>query len=186
MPRRIPSGQFVYLMMNRKLLKIIIVPVLAIALIFGLAMLREHLQERDDELALHSDRKYAEPVPQDDERLAAYLKAHPEKEEVLIMACAGDLTNDGTEDLVVVYHSGSHGECESVACVFSADGTFWETPATPAPQQHQKLRFFNMDKEGELELLVTGDKNGDVGYAIYRIIDGELINLFGEGMEDCC
>ena len=77
-------------MMNRKLLKIIIVPVLAIALIFGLAMLREHLQERDDELALHSDRKYEEPVPQDDERLAAYLEAHPEKAEVLIMACAGD------------------------------------------------------------------------------------------------
>ena len=30
------------------------------------------------------------------------------------------------------------------------------------------------------------EKDGEVGYAIYRIIDGELINLFGEDMEDCC
>lgn len=43
-----------------------------------------------------------------------------------------------------------------------------------------------MDREPPLEFVLTGEKDGEVGYAIYRIIDGELINLFGENMEDCC
>lgn len=34
--------------------------------------------------------------------------------------------------------------------------------------------------------MLTGEKDGEIGYAIYRMIDGALINLFGEGMEDCC
>lgn len=37
-----------------------------------------------------------------------------------------------------------------------------------------------------MEFLITGDKNGEVGYAVFRIIDGQITDLFGEGMEDCC
>ena len=174
------------LMKKKKILKAILIMILAVGILFGLAALREKLQVMDDEVTLHSDRKYADPVSDDDGRLLAYLAAHPGREDVLILACAGDLTNDGIEDLVVIYRSDSYGECKCTACIFYADGSFLETPSIPAPQQHQKTRFFNMDKKDEQELLVTGDKNGNVGYAIYRIIDGELINLFGEGMEECC
>lgn len=65
-------------------------------------------------------------------------------------------------------------------------GTLQETPPIPAPRENQHIRFFNMDKLSEIETLITGEKNGQVGYAIYRIMHGEMINLFGEGMEDCC
>ena len=43
-----------------------------------------------------------------------------------------------------------------------------------------------MDKEPELEFLITGEKDGQVGYAVYRIMDGAIVDLYGEGMEDCC
>ena len=44
----------------------------------------------------------------------------------------------------------------------------------------------SIDKEGEIEIIITGEKKGAVGYAIYRMIDGQPVDLFGEGMEDCC
>lgn len=73
-----------------------------------------------------------------------------------------------------------------MALLSREDGGYDVTPAIPAPQQNQKIRFFNMDKGPELEFLITGDKNGEVGYAVFRIIDGQITDLFGEGMEDCC
>ena len=66
------------------------------------------------------------------------------------------------------------------------DGSLGETEPIPAPRENQHIRFFNMDKLSEIETLITGEKNGQVGYAIYRIMDGAMVNLFGEGMEDCC
>lgn len=73
-----------------------------------------------------------------------------------------------------------------VALVNRGDGTYDITLPTRAPIENQAIRFFNMDQEGEMEFICTGEKDGQVGYAIYRIIDGELIDLFGEDMEDCC
>ena len=55
-----------------------------------------------------------------------------------------------------------------------------------APVENQKIQFKNIDKEGEIEIIITGEKKGAVGYAIYRMIDGQPVDLFGEGMEDCC
>ena len=37
-----------------------------------------------------------------------------------------------------------------------------------------------------MEFIVSGEKNGAAGYAIYRMIDGAPVDLFGDGMEDCC
>ena len=56
----------------------------------------------------------------------------------------------------------------------------------PSPVENQKIQFKNIDKEGEIEIIITGEKKGAVGYAIYRMIDGQPVDLFGEGMEDCC
>ena len=48
------------------------------------------------------------------------------------------------------------------------------------------IKFFNMDKDNITEVLIIGEKKGQVGYAIYRYEDEKLIDIFGEGMEDCC
>ena len=56
----------------------------------------------------------------------------------------------------------------------------------PGPIENQQIQFKDIDKEGPIEFIVSGEKNGAVGYAIYRMIDGQPIDLFGEGMADCC
>ena len=164
--------------------KLLLYAVLLAALLAALVFLRGFLDKKDAEAEKESSRQYAPAVEETDPLLVYYRAQYPEKE--IVLACSGDLNNDGTNELVVIYRVDASGACESVVLSPLADGTWHETPPTPAPQQHQKMRFFNMDKKDEMELLITGDKNGEVGYAIYRLIDGQLINLFGEGMEDCC
>lgn len=171
--------------MNKKAVRFLIYAALGIALLAGLAVLRDYLEEKDQEIDLSSStgRQYAPFVEEDDPLYVRYVAAHPEQE--ILLACVGDLTEDGVDELVVIYRADASGACETVVLV-NENGEYYETEPTPAPQEHQKMRFFNMDKQGALELLITGDKNGEVGYAIYSIIDRQFINLFGEGMEDCC
>lgn len=170
--------------MTQKVKRLLIIPMILL-LIVGLAFLRDYLQEKDEaaETQSRNGRQYAPFVDEDDPMYQRYLAEHPEKE--ILLACVGDLTDDGVNELVVLYRADSTGACETVVLV-NENGTYYETSPTPAPREYQKMRFFNMDKKDEQELLVTGSKDGEVGYAIYRIIDGELINFFGEGMEDCC
>jgi len=171
--------------MKKKTIKLLIYCVVAALLMTGLAFLRDFLQEKDEvaETQSRNGREYAPMVEEDHPLYQRYIAEHPEQK--IFLACVGDLTNDGVDELVVIYLAGKDGSCETVVLV-NENGTYYETPPTPAPREYQKMRFFNMDKKDVLELLVTGSKDGEVGYAIYRIIDRELINFFGEGMEDCC
>lgn len=174
-----------YLTMKKKMLKFLIYCIVAVFLLAGLAFLRDYLAEKDEvaEMQSRNGREYAPFVEEEHPLYQHYIAEHPDQK--IFLACVGDLTDDGVEELVVIYLAGKDGSCETVV-LMDQGGTYYETPPTPAPREHQKMRFFNMDKKDVLELLVTGSKDGEVGYAIYRIIDGELINFFGEGMEDCC
>lgn len=171
--------------MKKGALKLLLGILAAAIVLCGLAYMRDYLEERNKVLAMQNrnGREYAANVEKDHPLYLRYTEAHPEQK--ILLACAGDLTNDGEDELVVIYRADASGACETVVLVCE-DGAYYETTPTPAPREYQKMRFFNMDKKDELELLVTGSKDGEVGYAIYRIIDRELINLFGEGMEDCC
>ena len=60
------------------------------------------------------------------------------------------------------------------------------TEPIPAPIENQGIQFKNIDEEAEMEFIVSGEKDGAAGYAIYRMIDGQPMDLFGNGMEDCC
>ena len=98
-----------------------------------------------------------------------------------------DVTDDGLKDLVVVYHNPEEGKINwMVGLLNRGDGTYDITLPTRAPIENQAIRFFDMDREGAMEFIIAGEKDGQVGYAIYRVIDGELIDLFGENMEECC
>lgn len=128
---------------------------------------------------------YAENVEDDHPALVYYNGQVPGRE--IILACEEDLTEDDLMDLVVIYHNPEEGRQNwMVALINQGDGTYDITEPTPAPVENQALRFFEMDREPPLEFVLTGEKDGEVGYAIYRMIEGELINLFGENMEDCC
>ncbi len=103
----------------------------------------------------------------------------------VVLACEEDVTDDGCKDLIVIYTEKEL--TRTVAVIDSGDGVNYNfTTPIPGPIENQKIQFKNIDKEGEIEIIVTGEKKGAVGYAIYRMIDGEMVDLFGEGMEDCC
>ena len=159
---------------------------LILAAVVAAFFLRQYIYSLEEEKQNSSSRlQYAESVPEDHEALLYFQQEMPGRE--IFLACEEDLTDDGRKDLVVIYHNPEEGVINwMVALINLGDGTYDITEPTRAPIENQAIRFFNMDKEGEMEFVVTGEKEGEVGYAIYRIIDGELINLFGEDMEDCC
>lgn len=139
---------------------------------------------------------YASNVPEDNQILRAFLAWRPEAE--VLVACEEDLTNDGLKDLVVIFatteddeHVGSgnlgkHKHIRLTVAIDSGDGVNYEfTDPIPAPVENQKIQFQNIDKKDEIEFVLHGQKENKVGYGIYRVVKGETVNLFGEGMEDC-
>lgn len=127
--------------------------------------------------------EYAESVEEDNRLLKAFTEKY--EEASVVLACEEDVTDDGLKDLVVIYKA--EGLTRTVVVMDSGDGeNFAFSTPIPAPIENQKIQFKNIDKEAEIEIIITGEKKGAVGYAIYRMIDGEPADLFGEGMEDCC
>lgn len=138
-------------------------------------------ETKEDVMSKRAD--YAEPVGEDNKILKIFLEYMPGAD--VQIACEEDVTGDGCKDLVVIYKKDDL--TRTVVAVDSGDGVNYEfTEPIPGPIENQKIQFKNIDKEGEIEFIITGEKNGAVGYAIYRMIDGVPTDLFGEGMEDCC
>lgn len=163
--------------------KALLIKVIAVVLaVVALAGAREYLLQKDKEAEANSGVDFAAMVDEKHPLLVEFRSRYPERN--VLLACAEDITNDGIQDIVVI--SQLEEDISSIALYTDETGTLVETPPIPGPRENQHIRFFNMDKVGEIETLITGEKNGQVGYAIYRIMDGEMINLFGEGMEDCC
>ena len=163
--------------------KALLVKGIAIVLaVVALACAREYLLVKDKEAEASSGVDYAVMVEENHPLLVEFRSRYPER--TVLLACAEDITNDDIQDIVVI--SQLEEDISTIVLYSSEAGEMAETPPIPAPRENQHIRFFNMDKVAEIETLITGEKNGQVGYAIYRIMDGEMINLFGEGMEDCC
>ena len=92
------------------------------------------------------------------------------------------------KDLLIIYKENSEEEgkiTRLVIAVAQENGCTYTEPI-PAPIDNQGIQFKNIDEENEMEFIVSGEKNGAAGYAIYRMIDGAPVDLFGDGMEDCC
>ena len=155
---------------------------LLVVVLVALACLRQYLQQKEDEAQASNGVAYAEMVQDDHPLLTEFCKRYPER--TVLLACSEDITNDGQKDLVVISQSGS--EITTQALGDDGQGSVWETEPIPAPRENQHIRFMNIDNVGAIETLITGEKNGQVGYAIYRIMNGRLVDLYGDGMEDCC
>lgn len=165
---------------------ILIVAVLAAAFIIH-NMLEERQEQKQvtKEGTQKSQREtdYAEPADEDNKILKAFQNQFPDA--AVLLACEEDVTDDGLKDMVVICKM--EDLTRTVVAIDSGDGENYNfsTPI-PAPVENQRIQFKNIDKEAEIEIIITGEKKGAVGYAIYRMIDGEPVDLFGEGMEDCC
>lgn len=160
-------------------------PVLILCLLVVGFILSNYLNEQQKLREAQSFRNanYAPQVPEDNELLIKFRADFPECSEVL-RACEEDVTDDGRKDLVIVYRT-QDKLTRMLVCQNNADGIRYSEPV-PGPVENQQIQFKNIDKTGPIEFIVSGEKKGAVGYAIYRMIDGEPVDLFGEGMADCC
>lgn len=100
----------------------------------------------------------------------------------VILTKEGDITNDGIEDLIVIYDISKSEK----GMVVVMGGTNTLTNSVKAPIERQNIRFKNIDEKDEMEFIVSGYKGSNLGYAIYRIENNRVIDLFGEGMDQCC
>lgn len=125
---------------------------------------------------------YAPSVAEDNQALLAFKDNFPARD--IYLACEEDVTDDGLPDLLVIYEEDSL--VRFVTAIAQSGGGYVYTDPIPAPVENQGIQFKNIDSEGEMEFIISGEKKGQAGYAIYRIIDGQPKDLFGDGMADCC
>jgi hypothetical protein len=103
--------------------------------------------------------------------------------EVLVWA-RKDLDNDGRDDLILVYRVDK--EKNAMRVILNAGGVYTITNDVPAPVCNQVITFKDIDEKPPMEFIILGMKGPKIGYAVYRIEKGKLVDLFGEGMEECC
>ena len=113
--------------------------------------------------------------------LKVFKNEFPERK--VILCESADLTNDNIEDLIVIFKE--EKETRMVVLVDSGDGVKY-TNIVPAPIEDQSIKLKNIDNKDEMEFIVSGSKRGNIGYAIFRIENMKIVDLFGEGMDSCC
>jgi len=111
-----------------------------------------------------------------------FLAAYSDKKPLL--TGVNDINNDGLEDLIVIYQDTP--TTNKMIAIWQEDGKVVISEPTPAPVENYRIEWRDIDDQDPIELIVSGSKGVNVGYAIYRWENHKFINLFGEGMEDCC
>lgn len=146
---------------------------------------KQSVNEYSDGERVGRELDYAPSVSDDNKILQAFKEQYPQAE--VLVACEEDVTDDGCDDLVVVCRmEDSISEVKLIVAIDSGDGsTYSYTEPIPAPVENQKIKFQDIDKKDEIEFVLQGQKGSKVGYGIFRVMDGKVVNLFGEGMEDC-
>ncbi|HLR35161.1 MAG TPA: Cys-Cys-COOH (seleno)protein SaoC [Tissierellales bacterium] len=116
------------------------------------------------------------------ELLLHFKSEYPDKE---VLKCGyEDVNDDGIKDLVVIFNNNK--KSNGMVVVLDNGEYYSITEEVPAPIENQTIEFKNIDEIGPIEFIVSGSKNGRFGYAIFRVEDLKIKDLFGEGMEDCC
>lgn len=122
-------------------------------------------------------------LPYVDKVMLDFFKENIKYEEIITYS-QDDINEDNKDDLVVVYRKDKKSN-EMVVVINNGSEIYTTTPII-APKEDVIIEFKNIDDKNQKELIISGSKNGSVGYAIYRLEDNLLINLFAEGMESCC
>ena len=137
----------------------------------------------DSAPAIQGDQKDFNPaVLAEDSLMRRFSTEHPGL--AVIKYARADLDSDGREDVIVIYRVAAD---KNMMCVLCQQGeAVIETNSVPAPMADQTIQFRNIDEKPPLEFIVQGRKGAKVGYAIYRVEQGILTDLFGQGMQDCC
>lgn len=95
-----------------------------------------------------------------------------------------DVNADGLEDTILIYKETST-KCW-MTVIIAGDQGFTTLEPVPAPVENQRIQFKDIDSQEPLEFIISGSKGANIGYAIYRIEDGRITDLFGQDMDRCC
>ncbi len=114
--------------------------------------------------------------------LRHFEDSFPGLELIKIARC--DLNADGLEDLIVMYRVSENKNMMRV--ILDLGEGFLATNEVPAPIEDQVIQFKDIDRKPPMEFIVQGSKGIKSGFAVFRIENNQLVDLFGEGMEDCC
>lgn len=94
-----------------------------------------------------------------------------------------DLNDDGLDDLLIVFSYDK--ESNKIIAILDGDDPVI-TPMEPAPLENITIELKDINKEPPIEFILSGSKGSHVGYGIYYIEDGQIVNMFDSNMEDCC
>ena len=133
--------------------------------------------------AVSGDQKDFTPSALNGNKLMRYF-ADKHAGTVILKYAQSDLDDDGKEDLIIIYQVAR--EKNEMCVIRHGDSGLIQTNSVPAPATDQMIQFRNIDEKPPLEFILQGRKGANVGYAIFRIEEGDLVDLFGEGMENCC
>ena len=105
----------------------------------------------------------------------------------IIRAGQEDVNNDGKKDLVVVYNTKGDEKNYSIVLIYKDEKDYILSKTAVAPRENVEIKFKNIDDKDNIEFIISGSKNGNYGYAIYRLEeDLEIRDLFSEDMDNCC
>jgi hypothetical protein len=102
----------------------------------------------------------------------------------LVKWAPGFLTGDDQEDAVIIYRTGS--KCYLVAVINQPNGGFQVTDPLAAPASDQQISVGDVDNKNPNEIVVSGQKNGAYGYAVFALDKNRLLTLYSAGMDQCC
>lgn len=117
-----------------------------------------------------------------DKRIEMFLKKYKKAE--ILKTAEENLTVDENKDLIIVFNDSE--DANYMVTVVNDGKKMYMTPKTKAPRENIEIKFKDIDNKKPIEAIISGSKNGKTGYAIYRIENKKMIDLFGEGMRDCC
>ncbi len=129
-----------------------------------------------------SKRDVDNPSPNDS--LIAWQEQHKDKKVEAVLWREADVNADGDKDTVLIYKNESKKCFLTVILVQGRGFTF--LPPVPAPVENQRIQFKDIDNKAPLEFIVSGSKGANTGYAIFRIEEGKVNDLFGQDMDRCC
>jgi hypothetical protein len=101
-----------------------------------------------------------------------------------LKSAEGELNGDEKPDLLVIYQDEAN-DCFLVA-VIDTGKEFKVTMPFSAPVSEQVIDIFDMDGKSPYEFSVSGRKGTNIGSAVFRLENGQIVQLFSSGYGDCC